>query len=52
MKSQLLRMKCVFKQQNSQMFGLKRGSNSRPFVVVGRGSETQLQMAEKLNKIN
>ena len=35
------------------MFGLKfkKLRNFHPFEIVGRGSETQLQMDEKLNKL-
>ena len=32
-------------------FNLKKCSIFYPFEVVGRGSETQLQMGEKLNKL-
>ena len=36
----------VFKHQDLQMFGLKfeKKSSFHPFEVVGRGSETQLQV--------
>ena len=42
-----------FKHQVSQMFDLKlkKMRNFHPFEVVGRGSETQLQMGENLNKL-
>ena len=36
-------MKWVFKHQDLQMFG-----NFHPIVVVGRGSETQLQVGENV----
>ena len=31
------------------MFGLNNVSNFQPLEVVGRGSETQLQVAENIN---
>ena len=40
-------MKCVFKDQDLQMFVLK----STKLEIVGRGSETQLQMGENLKKV-
>ena len=44
-------MKCVFKHQHFQMIDLKLAntSNFHPLEVVGRGSETQLQVGENLN---
>ena len=46
-------MKWAFKRQYLQIFGLKFDkiimSNFQPLEVVGRGSETQLQVAETLN---
>ena len=45
-------MKLVFQHQNLQMFDLKINkykSNLHPLEVVGRGSETQLQVGENLN---
>ena len=45
-------MKCVSKHQDLQLFVLKLKKNMRifyPLEVVGRGSETQLQVGEKLN---
>ena len=53
-KSLLLGMKCVSKHQDSQIFGLqlnKYMGNFQPLEVVGRGSETQLQVADNLNKL-
>ena len=47
-------MKCVFKHQHLQIFGLKLNEymgNSHPLEVVGRGSETQLQVGENLNDL-
>ena len=42
-------MKCVLKHQHYQMFGLKLNKcNFHPLEVVGRGSETQLQVGENL----
>ena len=54
-------MKCVFKLQDLQMFSLKLNKfenvwsqikknviNFHPLEVVGRGSETQLQVGENL----
>ena len=41
-------MKGVFKHKDSQMFGVKLNQH-QPLEVVGRGSETQLQVAENLN---
>ena len=46
MKSQLLETKRVHKHQDLQMFCLKFNGNFRPLEVVGRGSETQLQVGE------
>ena len=49
----LLRIKCVFKHQYLQMFGIKL-TNMNDFQlleVVSCGSETQLQVGENLNKI-
>ena len=43
-------MELVFKHQDLQMFGLKL-SNFHPLEVADRGSETQLQVGENLNKI-
>ena len=44
-------MKWVFKHQDFKMFGLKLYKYSfHPLEVVGRGSETQLQVAENLTK--
>ena len=38
-------MKCVFKQQDLQMLGIKLNmSNFQPLEVVDGGSETQLQV--------
>ena len=44
-------IKCVFKHQDLQMFWLKLTniSNFHPLQVVGRGSETQLQVGENSN---
>ena len=44
-------MKSVFKHQDLQENGLKFNNiiNFHPLEVVGRGSETQLQVGEKLN---
>ena len=44
-------MTCVLKHQDLQMFSLKLNtlSNFHPLDVVGRGSETQLQVDENLN---
>ena len=39
----------MFKYQNRQMLGLKHMGNFHPLEVLGRGSETQLQVGEKLN---
>ena len=45
-------MKCVSKHQDLQIFILKLNlSNFQPLEVVGRGIETQLQVAEKLNEL-
>ena len=46
-------MKRVFKQQYLQIFGLKLNKYEyfQPFEVVDRGSETQPQVVEKLNKL-
>ena len=47
-------MKYVSKHQDSQIFGLqlnKYMGNFQPLEVVGRGSETQLQVADNLNKL-
>ena len=43
-------MKCVSKHEDLQIFGLK-SSNFQPLEVVGRCSETQLQVGENLNKL-
>ena len=45
-------MKCVSKHQDLQSLVLKLNklSNFHTFEVVGRGSETQVQVAENLNK--
>ena len=45
-------MKCTAKHQDLQMFVLKLDKymcNFYPTDVVGRGSETQLQVGENLN---
>ena len=44
----LLGVKFVFKHQNLQMFGLTSNKYEyfHPLEVVGRGSETQLQVGE------
>ena len=44
-------MKGVLKHQDLQMVGVKKNkySHFQPLEVVGRGSETQLQVAENLN---
>ena len=49
-KSLLLGTKLVFKHQDLLKFGLKLNnmSNFHPLDVVGRGSETQRQVGEKL----
>ena len=47
-------MKCVSKNHYLQVFVLKlknNMSNFQPLDVVGRGSETQLQVSENLNKL-
>ena len=47
-------MKCVSKHQDLQIFVLKLNkytSNFQSLEVVGRGSETQLQVGENLNKL-
>ena len=51
-KSLLLGVKCVSKHLNLQIFVIKltNMSDFQPLEVVGRGSETQLQVAENLNK--
>ena len=41
-----LGLKCVFKHQNCQMFGLINMGNLHPLEVVSRASETQLQVGE------
>ena len=43
----------MFKHTDLQMFGLKLKNfgNMHAFEVAGRGSVTQLQVAEKVNKI-
>ena len=44
-------MRCVFKHEDLQIFGLKIKKNTSNFYsleVVGRGSETQLQVGENL----
>ena len=50
----ILGTKCVSKHEYLHMFGLKLNkymSNSHALEVVGRGSETQLQVGESLNCI-
>ena len=42
-------MECVSKQQDLQIF-VHKLNNFQPIEVVGRGSETQFQVAENLNK--
>ena len=45
-------MKCAFKHQYLQMYSRKSNkylSNFHPLEVVGRGSETQLQVGENVN---
>ena len=47
-------MKLAFKLRDLQIFGLIINiymSNFHPLEVVGRGSETQLQGGENLNKL-
>ena len=47
-------MKFVSKDQDLQICVLKLNNyicNFQPLEVVGRGSETQLQVAENLNKL-
>ena len=47
-------MKCVSENQNLPTFfvsNLTNMSNFQPLEVVGRGSETQLEMADKLKKL-
>ena len=46
-------MNCVSKHQDLQMFGLllNKYKYFQPLEVVGRGSETQLQVGENLNKL-
>ena len=44
-------MECVFKHQDLQSSGLKHTINFHRLEAVGRGSETQLQVGEKLNRI-
>ena len=46
-------MKCVFKPQVLQMFCLKFNKYEyfQPLEVVDRGSETQPQVVENLNKL-
>ena len=53
-KSQLLGLKWLLKHQDLQMISLKLNtiiSNFHSLEVVGRGSETQLQVGENLNKL-
>ena len=51
-KSPLLGMKCVLKQKDLQMFELKLNKyHFCPLEVVGRGSETQIQVGENINEI-
>ena len=54
-KSQLvLEIKWLFKNQDLYMFGLKLNkfmSHFQPLEVVDRGSETQPQLVENLNKL-
>ena len=49
----VLGMNYVSKYQDLQIFvlKLKKRSNFQPLEVVGRGSQTQLQVGEKLNKL-
>ena len=51
----LLETKSVFKQQYLQMFGPKKTQTIMnifyPLEVVGRGSETQLQVGEDINNL-
>ena len=44
-------MKCVSKHQDLQIVvpKLNKNDNFQPLDVVGRGSETQLQVGENLN---
>ena len=44
-----LRTKCVYKHHYLQMFG--HVGIFHPLEAVGRGSEPQLQVSEKLNEI-
>ena len=46
-------MKCVSKNQDLQMFVLKLNKYKyfQPLEVVGRGSETQLQVGKNLNNL-
>ena len=41
----------MFKHSHLEMFSLNKNSHFHPLEVVGRGSETQLQVGENLNKI-
>ena len=53
-KSPILETKCVFKHKDLQKIDLKVNtymSNFHSLEVVGRGSETQLQVGENLNKL-
>ena len=52
-KSLLLGTKCVSKHQDLQIFGLKLSidGNFHLLEVVGRGSESQLQVGEILNTL-
>ena len=44
-------MKCVSQQQILFCAKIQQMSNFQPLEVVGSGSETQLQVAENLNKL-
>ena len=48
-----MRTKCVFERQDLQMFGLKLDNmgNFHSLEDAGRGSETQLQVGEKINDL-
>ena len=49
--SQLLRIKCVSEHQDLQILYYTNMSDFQPLEVVGRGSETQLQVDGKLNRL-
>ena len=49
-KSLILETKCQFKHQDLHMFHLKL-NNYYQLEFVGRGSETQFQVGENLNKL-